>query len=174
MTPVCASRLTGHKCIVMSVRSVDEELSLVMTTDSSGLFKLWSVAASSLGFAPCLHTFTSHPLHPIVPKCVARCRRLARAREWCCNLVVRVRTQAVHLTGLQLLWVRNGTFSSAAQDSTGFSWFPRPRRSLQFMLCTAGAHACAQFEEFLTEIHIQVNAGVHHCTRTRCARVVRI
>jgi hypothetical protein len=65
--------LTGHKSIVASVRMVDEDLSLVVTSDITGLFKLWSVARTPLGFAPCLFSFTSHPLHPIVPKCVHAC-----------------------------------------------------------------------------------------------------
>ena len=70
----CANRLSGHRSTLVGVALVPSQPQLAITVDVDGVFKLWGIDVSFMGYAPCLSTFTAGPLSKFTPRTFVVCK----------------------------------------------------------------------------------------------------
>lgn len=68
LTRSLVCRLSGHRSTLVGVQLVPSRPQLAITADIDGVFKLWGIDVSFMGYAPCLSTFTAGPLSKFTPR----------------------------------------------------------------------------------------------------------
>ena len=61
-------RLSGHRSTLVGIQLVPSHPQLALTADVDGVFKLWGIDVSFMGYAPCLSTISAGPLSKFIPR----------------------------------------------------------------------------------------------------------